>query len=84
MHVGALALAKALGADADAVAGSQADALVTIPLQVDITALHPYLGLAVKVAHGKVGVAHLCAQRPGFNLQRQLSALGDLEVSLAL
>ncbi|MNJ69476.1 hypothetical protein D3C77_658310 [compost metagenome] len=61
MQVGALALAKTLWAHADAVAGTQADALVACALQVDIAALHPYLGLAVEVAHGKVGVAHLCA-----------------------
>ncbi|MNP31220.1 hypothetical protein D3C76_1243320 [compost metagenome] len=84
MHVGALALAEALRAHADAVAGTQADALVACPLQVDIAALHPHLSLAIEVAHGKVGVAHLCAQRPGLYLKWQQCALGYLEVGLTL
>ncbi len=38
-------------------------------LEVDITALHLHLGLAIEVAHGEGGVAHAGAYRAGVDFQ---------------
>ncbi|MNF90719.1 hypothetical protein D3C84_732970 [compost metagenome] len=84
LRIQASALAEAIGPDADAVTRRQANALVAAGLQVDVAALHPNLGFAVEVAHGKIGIAHTGTQRAGLQFQRWLGAAGNLEVGLAL
>ncbi|MNT54581.1 hypothetical protein D3C72_1917560 [compost metagenome] len=65
LRVDPFALAKAIGADTNAIATGQANALVTVALQVDIPALHTHLRFAVEIAHGEIAVADAGAQWAG-------------------